>query len=121
MRGTRATLTIRADTQFKPVLFVEKSSGIGDKALEEALRAGIGQLQKTYPGIGFQREGNAWQITIPDKYDVGHEAHFAQVTENFLQYLRDGHLPDWEEPCMLTKYFTTIQAGVMSRATRSAQ
>ncbi|MDD4516484.1 putative oxidoreductase C-terminal domain-containing protein, partial [Massilibacteroides sp.] len=42
-----------------------------------------------------------WQIQIPAKYRVGHEAHFGQVTENFLQYLKDGKLPEWEVPNMI--------------------
>jgi hypothetical protein len=53
-------------------------------------------------------------ITVPDKYDVGHEAHFAQVTQNYLQYLRAGRLPDWEVPDMLTKYATTMRAYAMT-------
>ena len=53
---------------------------------------------------------------MPDKYSVGHEAHFAQVTENFLRYLRDGKLPEWEVPNMLTKYATIMQAYELSRA-----
>jgi Fe-S cluster assembly scaffold protein SufB len=52
---------------------------------------------------------------VPDKYRVGHEAHFGQVTENFLRYLRDGKLPDWEVPNMLTKYSIIMQAYEMSR------
>ena len=54
-------------------------------------------------------------MTVPEKYDVGHEAHFAQVTENFLGYLRAGRLPDWEVPNMLTKYATIMKAYELSR------
>ncbi len=43
-------------------------------------------------------------------YYVGHEAHFAQVMQNFLRYLREGRLPDWEVPNMLAKYYTTMEA-----------
>jgi hypothetical protein len=52
---------------------------------------------------------------VPEKYNVGHEAHFAQVTENFLKYLRSGKLPAWEVPNMLTKYATLMQAYELSR------
>ena len=54
-------------------------------------------------------------MTIPEKYDVGHEAHFSQVIENYLKYLRAGRLPDWEVPNMLTKYATIMRAYEMSR------
>lgn len=56
-----------------------------------------------------------WRVTVPEKYDVGHEAHFAQVTENYLRYLRAGRLPDWEMPNMITKYATIMQAYELSR------
>ena len=54
-------------------------------------------------------------MVVPEKYNVGHEAHFAQVTENFLHYLRDGRLPNWEVPGMLTKYATIMKAYELSR------
>ena len=38
-------------------------------------------------------EEGRWKINIPEKYHVGHEAHFAQVTEKYLRYLIDGKLP----------------------------
>ena len=74
------------------------------------MRAAMASLQADYPGVGVERDGDAWRVTVPAKYDVGHEAHFAQVMENFLRYLRAGRLPDWEVPNMLTKYATIMQA-----------
>jgi hypothetical protein len=117
LRGTRSRLVIRqgAEQVFKPVLYVEKTGDATDQALAAALPAAIGDLQAKYPGIGFKKEGDAWRVTIPDKYDVGHEAHFSQVTENYLKCLRDGRLPDWEVPNMLTKYATIMQAYELSR------
>ena len=111
MRGTKADLVIRqgAAQHFKPVLYVERAS-------EAALDAAIAALQGKYPGVGFRRDGEGWMVTVPEKYDVGHEAHFAQVTENFLRYLREGRLPAWEVPAMLTKYSTIMQAYALSRA-----
>jgi hypothetical protein len=52
---------------------------------------------------------------VPEEYHNGHEAHFAQVTESFLRYLRAGQLPAWEVPNMITKYATIMQAYEMSR------
>jgi hypothetical protein len=57
-----------------------------------------------------------WQVEIPAKYRVGHEAHFGQVTEHFLDYLKEGKLPDWEVPNMLAKYYTTTSALDMAKA-----
>ena len=117
MRGTKACLTIRqgAEQKFKPVLYIEKTGDIDDLAFEEALKSSIAALQGNYPGVNFLREGKVWRIIVPEKYDLGHEAHFSQVAENFLRFLRDGKLPDWETPNMLAKYATTISAYRLSR------
>jgi predicted dehydrogenase len=115
MRGTRANLVIRQgrEQQYKPTLYIEQS---GDGAVSEAvIHTAIASLQDKYPGVGARREGKAWIVTVPQKYDTGHEAHFAQVTENFLRYLQAGRLPAWEVPCMLTKYSTVMQAYQLSR------
>jgi len=111
MRGTKATLTIQqgAAQRFKPVLYID---GTKDEA---AVKSAIESLQGKYPGVAVRREGERWAVSVPDKYNVGHEAHFAQVTENFLKYLRSGKLPAWEVPNMLTKYSTIMQAYQLSR------
>jgi predicted dehydrogenase len=117
MRGTKANLVIRQgpEQKFKPVLYVEKTPTADDASFERLLKESIDGLQKKYPGIGFRRDGQAWQVTVPEKYDVGHESHFAAVTETFLGYLRAGKMPDWEVPNMITKYATIMKAYEMSR------
>ncbi len=62
------------------------------------------------PASIVKAEGDHFVVTVPEKYHNGHEAHFTQVTENFLKYLRAGKLPDWEVPNMITKYATIMQA-----------
>ncbi len=57
----------------------------------------------------------SYQVLIPQEYNVGHEAHFAQVTESFLSYLAAGRLPGWEVPNMLTKYRITTEALTLAR------
>ena len=122
MRGTKAALTIRQGEaeKYRPVLYIEKGSNVAASTHDAAVKAAIAWLQQKYAGVAVRRataaEKAAWVVTIPDKYSVGHEAHFAQVTENFLGYLRDGKLPDWEVPNMLTKYATIMQAYELSRA-----
>jgi predicted dehydrogenase len=117
MRGTKANLVIRQGEaqRYRPVLYIEKSASVDAAAHDRAVKAAVETLQKSWPGVGVQREGEVWTVTVPDKYRVGHEAHFGQVTENFLRYLRDGKLPDWEVPNMLTKYSIIMQAYEMSR------
>jgi hypothetical protein len=91
------------------VLYIE---GVQDEAI---VNKAIASLQAKYPGVGAKRDGERWVVTVPERYNVGHEAHFAQVTEHFLKYLRAGSLPAWEAPNMLTKYATIMQAYELSR------
>ena len=79
------------------------------------MRAAISAVAKTWPGVDVEAEGDHFVISVPAKYHNGHEAHFTQVTENFLEYLNEGALPAWEVPNMLTKYATIMQAYEMSR------
>jgi len=118
MRGSKASLTIQqgAAQQFKPVLYIERNEDVSATAHDAAVKSAIASLQGKYPGVGMRRDGERWAVTVPEKYNVGHEAHFAQVTENFLKYLRSGKLPAWEVPNMLTKYSTIMQAYQLSRA-----
>ena len=117
MRGTQASLTIKqgAEQRYKPVLYVDRNASVAADVHEKALRAAIKKVAKTWPGIDIKREGDSFVVTVPDKYHNGHEAHFTQVTENFLKYLRAGKLPEWEVPNMLTKYATIMQAYEMSQ------
>jgi predicted dehydrogenase len=118
MRGTKASLTIKqgAEQGYKPVLYVERSPSVSLDRFVPTLDATISDLQKTWPGIGLKDLGTGiFVVTVPEKYHNGHEAHFTQVTENFLKYLRAGKLPDWEVPNMLTKYATIMQAYELSR------
>jgi len=117
MRGTKAQLVIAqgAAEKFKPVLYVENVNGSDAEQFESTLEQAVASLQTRYPGISAERDQSRWRIVVPEKYHNGHEAHFAQVTEQFLGYLRAGKLPDWEVPGMLTKYATIMQAYEMSR------
>lgn len=111
MRGTQCNLIIRqgAPEKYKPTLYVEALDGQNIRA---SLKKAIQQtLQEKYPGVSLKRiERGKWMVTIPKKYHVSHEAHFAQVTEKYLRYLVEGKLPRWEVPNMIAKYYTTTEA-----------
>lgn len=117
LRGTRASLIIKQGPEqaYKPTLYVEKNAKVSDAAFEKTLQGALAKIAKTYPGIEAKKGQGNWEIVIPEKYKVGHEAHFAQVTERYLKYLATGKLPAWEVPNMLTKYYTTMEAYKMSR------
>jgi predicted dehydrogenase len=109
MRGSKAELIIRQGPEqgFKPTLYIRLLEG-QEKALENAVSKG---LQGKYPGLDLEKlSSGEHKILIPDEYHVGHEAHFAQVTERFLEYFQKGNMPAWEVPNMLVKYHTTTRA-----------
>ena len=88
-----------------------------DKAsLRAAVATRLAALSGTHPGLGIAEEGERLRIVIPGSYRVGHEAHFAQVTERFLGYLKDpASLAAWEKANMLAKYYVTTKAVELSR------
>jgi predicted dehydrogenase len=117
LRGTKANLVIRQGPEqaYRPVLYVEPVDTSGSAIEETVLKQALADLETQYPGLGCERAGKAWKIIVPEKYNVGHEAHFAQVAKKYLQYLTQGKLPVWEVPNMLAKYFVTTRAYAQSR------
>ncbi len=108
MRGTKANLIISQgkEQNYKPELYIEGVTDLDENVLQGA----IAKLSEKYPGIGLEKLDKKWRVVIPQKYHIGHEAHFGQVMEKYLQYLTEGTLPDWEVPNMLAKYYTTTRA-----------
>lgn len=112
MRGTRASLIIRqgAEQNYKPELYIElpaKAKADYISIMEKT----FAEVEKKYPGITLEKlSDTAWKVNIPDNYRNGHEAHFGQVTEKYLQFLKDKKMPDWEVPNMIAKYYTTTEA-----------
>lgn len=114
MRGHNADLVIRQgpEEQYRPELYIRAAEGVDPRMLQTRLELYLKEsLGEEYPGIAFERlEEDRWHVNIPNKYREGHEAHFAQVTRQFLDYMETGALPDWEVEQMLAKYYTTTQA-----------
>lgn len=116
MKGSKANLIIRQgkEQSYKPVLYIEPLNK-DDKAFETDLKTGLAKVQEQFPGIDVQRSGDIWTVTVPEKYHNGHEAHFGQVTEKYLEYLQNKNMPEWEVPNMITKYFITTKALELAR------
>jgi predicted dehydrogenase len=110
MKGSKSNLIVRQgkDQKFKPVLYIESADK--SKAYEEALAKNFKTVQDKFPGIELKKNAAGWEITIPAKYDTGHESHFAQVANKYMEYLKAGKLPEWEVPNMIAKYYTTTLA-----------
>lgn len=116
MRGTQCDLVIKqgADENFVPTLFIENIKGIAMSDLRERLNKAFVTLP--YDSLSVETiDKDVLKINIPEKYRIGHEAHFGQVTEKYLKYLEEGNMPEWEVPNMITKYYTTTTALKMAR------
>ena len=117
MRGTKANLVIRQDKKenYIPELYIEPVQGVDFADFEKDVNEGLAELEKRYPGISLAKDGDTgWKVNIPDSYRTGHEAHFMEVTNKYLEYLVDGTLPDWEVPNMIAKYYITTSAFEMA-------
>jgi len=118
VRGSRARLEILqgAEQKWRPELYVVPLRAEDGPALRLALEARVAVLAKARPGLAVEAEGARLRVVVPDVYRVGHEAHFAQVTERFLGYMKDpSSLPKWEKANMLAKYYVTTKAVELSR------
>ncbi len=116
MRGTKASLIIKQgkEENFKPTLYIEQRQK--DPGFEDKLKASIQKISQTFPGISLVKISNGWTISVPEKYNDGHESHFAQVTKKYLDYLQNNNMPAWEVPNMIAKYYTTTKAKELANA-----
>ena len=112
IKGTKSNIIIKQgkEQNYKPELYIEANEGVNKEELNKELNSSLVKLQTKYPGIEVEKENDYWHIIIPNKYRIGHEAHFGQVMERYLNYLVDGKLPEWEIPNMIAKYYTTTEA-----------
>ncbi len=110
MRGTQASLIIKQgkEENYKPTLYIEPKQNSTD--FENTLNRAMTSVEKKYPGITLKKAGNGWIVVVPEKYNNGHEAHFGQVTEKYLDYLQNNNMPKWEVPNMIAKYYVTTKA-----------
>ena len=110
MRGSRSSLVIRQGEEqgFRPVLYIEPK--VGDEAFGKSVERALQRMQAAFPGIQAVSEGDRFRIDVPKGLQTDHEAHFAQVMERYLSFIRNGGMPEWEVPNMLTKYYTTTEA-----------
>jgi hypothetical protein len=99
-----------AAEKFVPEVYVVA----GDGASRKAALARITEIATRYPGVAAEEAEGEIRVTIPDRYRVGHEAHFAEVTNRFFDYLRGEPFPAWENPNMLAKYFVSTRGVEMS-------
>lgn len=117
MKGSKTHLIVKQgeEQNFLPVLFLNPAPGVERDIWNTEVREGFAELVREFPGIELVSTTEGFMIDVPNEYRIGHEAHFAKVTEKYLQFLIDGKLPDWEVPNMLSKYYTTTRAYELAR------
>jgi hypothetical protein len=117
-KGSKARVEIRQgrEERYRPELYVVPNSAETKPAVLQALQKRVAALQATFPGVAVEDLGERLRLAIPDRYRVGHEEHFAQVTERFLTYFKNPKsLPPWERANMLAKYYVTTKGVELSR------
>ncbi|MCX6909449.1 MAG: Gfo/Idh/MocA family oxidoreductase [Verrucomicrobia bacterium] len=118
VRGSKANVVIKQgkEQNYKVTVYVENKSGASADEFDRTLRAAVAQIAVKWAGVDMKKAGACWEIIIPEKYHVGHEAHFGQVAEKYLRYLGEGKMAAWEVPNMTAKYFVTTEAFRLSHA-----
>jgi Putative oxidoreductase C terminal domain len=117
-RGRKAAIEVRQtkSDHYRPELYVIPTAGTDVDAVKAAVASRLAALQPTFAGVSAERAGREIHVVIPDRYRVGHEAHYAQVTRHFLSYLQDrSALPSWERPNMVAKYYVRTTGTELSR------
>jgi predicted dehydrogenase len=116
-RGSRAHVIIRQgkEQNYRPEVYVEPAPGGDAVQLAASLKKVVAELQNGCPGLKAEQAEGGWHIVIPDECRTGHEAHFRNVMDAYLQYLAKGQLPDWEVPNMIAKYYITTKALELAR------
>jgi hypothetical protein len=115
MHGTNCDLIIKqgAEEKYVPTLYVENINGpLSD--FTKKLTDAVATLPYDSLTVETASKGTL-KINIPPKYRVSHEEHFGQVTAKYLGFLKEGKMPEWEVPGMITKYFTTTSALKMAK------
>ena len=114
-RGSRSNIVIRqgAEESWKPELFVEPIAA--DTAFAATLEAAVKRLATKYPGISVEARGKQFHIAIPQELKTGHEAHFAEVLQRYLGFLKAGAVPTWEVKNMIAKYYVTTAGQAMAK------
>ncbi|HXE80032.1 MAG TPA: putative oxidoreductase C-terminal domain-containing protein [Vicinamibacterales bacterium] len=121
-RGSKARVEVRqAKTPgAKPELYVVPKDASMKGAILEAIERRLaaprfwekGSAGRTVQAVD---RGHEIHVVIPDALRVGHEEHFAEVTERFLRYVRNrSELPAWERPNMVAKYYVTTTGTELS-------
>jgi predicted dehydrogenase len=121
-RGTKGSVEVRQAREegFRPEVYVVPARPELLAETAAAVQRRLTALSGTWPGLSAEAAAGRVRIVIPDRYRIGHEAHFARLAERFMEYVRDpGKLPAWEKPNMAAKYYVTTGGVALARKTEA--
>jgi predicted dehydrogenase len=113
-RGTKSRVEIRQGKteRFVPEVYIAGA----DAGVAAAVEKRVAALQSRWLGLAAVPSGPEIRIVVPEKFRVGHEAHFGQVTNRFFEYVTSPKsLPAWEVPYMLAKYAVSTKGVEIGR------
>lgn len=117
-QGSRSRVEIRQGKpeKYRPELYVVPQKPAAKSQVGDALTRKVQALRASHPGVAVADQGQRFHIAIPDRDRIGHEAHFAEVTHQFLNYVgKRETMPSWEKPNMLAKYGVTTGGVALAR------
>lgn len=117
--GTKSSIEVRQGEaeSFRPEVYAVPNTAALREEVLAALRETTARPRGSFDGLGVEDLGNEFRLTIPDRHRLGHEAHFAEVTRQFFEYLKNPKaLPGWEKPNMLAKYYVSTKGVEMAAA-----
>ena len=115
-RGSQARVEIRQgkEEKYRSELYVFPEGSM--ETVADAVHKRVTALQATFPGLAVETQKDRLHVVIPDAYRTGHEAHFAEVTRQFLRYVRgEEKMPAWEKANMMAKYYVTSAGVALAR------
>jgi hypothetical protein len=119
-RGSRSRVEVRqgAEEGYRPEVYVVPNRPELLDDVSAAVKRSLAALGGEWPGLTAETTTGRIRIVIPDSYRIGHEAHFARLAGQFLEYVRNPlSLPAWENPNMAAKYFVTTGGVALARQT----
>lgn len=124
VRGSRARIEVRqgAEQKYRTEVYIVPANRADHARVAEAAKARVAALQASVRGLAIEDSGQELHVIVPEAYRTGHEAHFADVTRQFLDYVRNPQaLPAWEKSAMVAKYYVTTGGVALSRQNRQGE
>jgi predicted dehydrogenase len=110
-RGTKSSIEVRDNE-----VWVIPADGVSKADARAAVHKTLTANSQRWPGLSVEETARGFRIVIPAALRIGHEAHFALLTRQFLDYVKDpASVPQWESSFLKAKYFVTTQGVALAR------